>query len=213
MEFYDGQLLTADDINKYLVNRKASLDLSSHQSSLDNLTKRVTESAGALESLNNAPINFPGWITRIEPVAMDFLQSPTNAGNTTGTPGWKDQSDYVKANTKYFFVQKGNDDILKCVVDTKGVKYIDLLEKKTSIAYHRTTLSLSDLKQWDWGDGFRVDSTSYETKKIEGDIFSSAESVAYGFYEPKSEKTSIFTIYLFGKYDPNNLPILLVERA
>ena len=79
MIFTDGQILTAEQINQFLVNGSGAMDLTAEQTKLGGYVSSIADCEARAQVVNGTAINFPGWTTSIEAIPGTVLQTAANS--------------------------------------------------------------------------------------------------------------------------------------
>lgn len=214
MQFRDGQLLTAEDINKYLVNREGALDTSAQTEQNTEYANEIQTAQTRLDKISGTVINFPGYSTNIVEIPLTYYQSPTHAGNATGTEGWKEIHDAIKASTQYFWHENDDLDIVKFRIDKSTTKLLESLVVGTSKVCQSKLMQLDSITTPNDSSGWKVyespDYVYYKYKDYSYDFPIGAKNVFYTPV-PLSTNATVFDFYAFGTYAQDNLPLLLAE--
>ena len=214
MQFRDGQLLTAEDINKYLVNREGSLDTSAQTAKNTEYANEIQTAQTRLNNISGTAINFPGYSTNIVEIPLTYYQSPTHAGNATGTEGWKEIHDAIKASTQYFWHENDDLDIVKFRIDKSTAKRLESLAVGTSKVCQSKLMQLDSITPPNDSSGWKVyESPNYVYYKYKDYSYEFPIGAKNVFYTPVplSTNATVFEFYAFGTYTQDNLPLLLAE--
>lgn len=213
MQFRDGQLLTAEDINKYLVNREGSLDTSAQTANNTEYASAIQAAQTRIDAIGGTVINFPGYSTNIIEIPLTYYQSPTHAGNATGTEGWREIGDQIKAGARPF-VFDDSFDIIKFSVNKAKMKRVDGLTLTFPRIYQNKPMEISKIKQPYDNSGWReyvYGEYKYYKYTSFNDIFPFENERVFYTAEPLSSTASVFDFYALGNYDKDNLPLVLAE--
>lgn len=211
MQFRDGQLLTADDINKYLVNREGSLDTSLQTTQNKQYASDIQAAQTRLDKISGTVINFPGYSTNIVEIPLTFYQSPTHAGNATGTEGWQEIYNKVKSKGKYGTFINSTDNIVSFTFDKSKLKSIsNLLKTQTEKIFRLTPWDINQFKAPAF-DHFGSINEDYEYENYSGSPFYPINSECYYTTEPLESAATVFKVYVFVPLNQNELPLILAE--
>lgn len=214
MQFRDGQLLTAEDINKYLVNREGALDTSAQTTQNTQYASDIQAAQTRLNDISGTVINFPGYSTNIIEIPLTYYQSPTHAGNATGTEGWKEIHDAIKASAQYFWHENDDLDIVKFRIDKSTTKHLESLVVGTSKVCQSKLMQLDSITPPGNSSGWQVYESPnyvyYKYKDYSVDFPIGAKNVFYTPV-PLSTNATVFDFFAFGTYAQDNLPLLLAE--
>lgn len=211
MRFYDGQLLTADDINTYLANKEGTLDLTTQTAKNTEYTTAMQDAQTRIDTVNSTVVNFPGYSTKIASIPLTYYQSPTRAGNATGTEGWQEIYNKVKSKGKYGTSINSTDNIVSFTFDKSKLKSIsNLLKTQTEKIFRLNPWEIDQFKAPAF-DHFGSINEDYEYEHYSGSPFYPISSNAYYTTEPLESAATVFKVYVFVPLDQNELPLILAE--
>lgn len=101
MIFKDGQILTAEDINRYLVNNPDGLQTQEHQNALQALKTATQTLNSRADTAKGKVISFPGWDTEIEFITPEWYWWKNFAPNHVTTPGLVEIEEDIEKSCRF----------------------------------------------------------------------------------------------------------------